>query len=620
VLEPHPSRVRPCTAITIGLSLALACASLALAGRAAAADVRVRFIPSPDATVIGYRAYIAPTAAGVASAPRHWLAGTTPGADGVLEAAVAVPNGTSYVALTAWDGANESSLSNVIAVRPSPPLPGALYWESFSGLTHGSSAPGFQLFDKAGAPVPAAPGAFRVFLTPDPALVDLTGAGRSAVYVPGALEAWATYELRGRMRHDGTSGSISASVMTDFKGRGGYSLVLWTGNSVGLAMLRSPEGRCAGKLTLDASPRTGVWYRFSIAVVPVGPSTIVLARLWAEGTPEPTMWDANCADVSLAAPRTGTIALHRSATLVPSAAYFDDLVVRQLVEPTCIEARSCDDGDPGTTGDVCRRGICQGAPCFTDLDCNDGDLCNGSERCIGFVCRVPLGPALCGYVSLELGRGRSLRSAGRTPLGIGDAMSASLWVRPLDLSQSPQQLLSFGSPPSYDHSLSLSLWGARGDLVLIAQGESAAKRYIYPAALFPGLWQHVGFTWDGDVLRLFVDGVELAPSIITDPEVSLSNVARELAIGASVFTPGVEAIARFGHVALFDRALLPDEVSALHQGRHHLDLREEDLGQGLVHYWRLGEEPALLGHDLGPLPLDLVPLGLAPSDVILDAP
>ncbi len=56
---------------------------------------------------------------------------------------------------------------------------------------------------------------------------------------------------------------------------------------------------------------------------------------------------------------------------------------------------ACDDGDSCTTSDLCNGGACQGQPgacqCQNDSDCatfEDGNLCNGTLRCIEHACAV----------------------------------------------------------------------------------------------------------------------------------------------------------------------------------------------------------------------------------------
>ena len=59
-----------------------------------------------------------------------------------------------------------------------------------------------------------------------------------------------------------------------------------------------------------------------------------------------------------------------------------------------LSGSTCNDGDPGTIGDVCSAGICQGfvPECTSSSQCSDQDACNGAEYCIDNHCvaGVPL--------------------------------------------------------------------------------------------------------------------------------------------------------------------------------------------------------------------------------------
>ncbi len=599
---------------------ALLATLLAVPSLAHAVEAKLRFRPSPDADVIGYRLYVASSSNQVASAAARALTGILPGPNGTFEAMIDLAPGTSYVGLKAWDGKFESALSNVIAITPTntPPIAGASYWQDFGGLESGVTPPGFWVFDQGGDPITSGPGSFRIaYVSGDPVLADYRVQPLRAVYVSGALQAWAGYEFRGRMRHDGVAGSVSASVMTDVSGEGGYSLVMVTTAQGGTASLSSPEGRCQGDLLLDTKPKPGIWYEFVLRSEPVGPSTQVRAKLWTAGSLEPSGWSANCKDDSLEAPRTGTIGVERGNTPGSGFAYWDDFVVVPLFEQTCVEGRACDDGKPATVGDLCRGGICGGSPCFTNQDCGDGVLCNGAERCVTGVCQAASAPVLCSYASVELDGSGYLASSAPASLGFSNAFTISLWLRPLELPTSVQTLIAIGDPAAPVHSVTLSLWSTRGDLLLIQAGQTNTKRYQYPAAIDPDRWQHVAVTWNGTQLRAFVDGGELSPTKLDDPTVYMLNTPRKVSLGATL-TSGSRLVGRLGHVALWNRALSSAERSVVLNGLHDIDLRTGPTG--LLHYWRLGEDLGAIGRDVGPAPVNLQPIGIDASNVVVDAP
>ena len=75
-------------------------------------------------------------------------------------------------------------------------------------------------------------------------------------------------------------------------------------------------------------------------------------------------------------------------------------------------------------------------------------------------------------------------------------------------------------------------------------------------------------------------------------------------------------------------ALGDDEIDEISLGGHALDLRADDgaylASDALLHYWRLGEDPAAVGFDYGPaaISIDLDdPAGnVDAADIVPDAP
>jgi hypothetical protein len=88
-----------------------------------------------------------------------------------------------------------------------------------------------------------------------------------------------------------------------------------------------------------------------------------------------------------------------------------------FVPASACEPLACDDDDPCTADDcgeagcvhavlpdgtacdadggVCASGLCAWVDCFDDAECSNGNLCDGSERCIDYVCtssKAPLCP------------------------------------------------------------------------------------------------------------------------------------------------------------------------------------------------------------------------------------
>jgi hypothetical protein len=189
----------------------------------------------------------------------------TPSADGVYAVAVTVPDAsTVYVAVSAYNAAGESSLSNE-SLRPAddgeaPERPGrgdrgsrrlALSWSEETEL--------HAAFDPRTVPNAAGlelQGRLRI---------DDAGAGIGVTLRDPAF-ADAFYWL-GRDPADGASFSVGSTVSTL---------------------------ECARALP---APEAGAWYRFRFAVLPGARKTLVAAKVWPDGTREPRRW-SRCSDES----------------------------------------------------------------------------------------------------------------------------------------------------------------------------------------------------------------------------------------------------------------------------------------------------------------------------------
>jgi hypothetical protein len=58
------------------------------------------------------------------------------------------------------------------------------------------------------------------------------------------------------------------------------------------------------------------------------------------------------------------------------------------------DGTTCNDGNSSTRYDVCQAGTCRGFACGSDAQCNDGQGCNGVERCVSNTC-VAGTPMVC---------------------------------------------------------------------------------------------------------------------------------------------------------------------------------------------------------------------------------
>ncbi|HHV44295.1 MAG TPA: LamG domain-containing protein [Firmicutes bacterium] len=94
-------------------------------------------------------------------------------------------------------------------------------------------------------------------------------------------------------------------------------------------------------------------------------------------------------------------------------------------------------------------------------------------------------------------------------------------------------------------------------------GSSMGSKYAVTdaGAVVPGQWYHVAATWDGDRMRIFLDGVEVANTLYLD---ELEHTSGHLGIGALVRTTALDNIGQYFHgyireIRISDRALDPSE-------------------------------------------------------------
>jgi hypothetical protein len=204
----------------------------------------------------------------------------TASSDGVYAVAVSVPDAsTVYVAVSAYNGAGESGVSNE-SLRPAGEA------EPPGEAPQAGHRPGPRPGRPASGP---GRGAGRLGLSWD------EDSELHASLDPRAVPNGGGLELRGRVRIDASGAGIGVTLRDPSLADAFY----WLG--------RDPEPgapftvastvsalECASELPV---PEAGAWYRFRFAVLPGARRTRVAAKVWPEGTREPKRW-ARCDDGS----------------------------------------------------------------------------------------------------------------------------------------------------------------------------------------------------------------------------------------------------------------------------------------------------------------------------------
>ena len=153
-------------------------------------------------------------------------------------------------------------------------------------------------------------------------------------YVGNGSAQWTNYRYTGRMRMSGSKDGIGVTFFSDFPNSNAYYRLR---SESGGSFYLSPHGAgiaCTGTTDSGVVPVANTWYRFKIEVQDTGSLTDVKARVWADGTSEPSSWQVSCTD-SGTRRVAGTVGLWSVVGSVDTGSkYWDDLAVEPLSSTT----------------------------------------------------------------------------------------------------------------------------------------------------------------------------------------------------------------------------------------------------------------------------------------------
>jgi YD repeat-containing protein len=157
--------------------------------------------------------------------------------------------------------------------------------------------------------------------------------GSSAVYSHYAIPGWASwqdYEYTGRLKMSDADSGIGLVVYSRYPAgeQQAYILRRYAGTPDTESFHLAASGTSlAGDLQTGVTPQPGTWYHFRVQVI-TGPERMtVRARVWAAGSAEPGVWQAEAYDESGTRLTAGAVGVR---TYGPGSKYFDDLLARPL--------------------------------------------------------------------------------------------------------------------------------------------------------------------------------------------------------------------------------------------------------------------------------------------------
>jgi len=196
--------------------------------------------------------------------------------------------------------------------------------------------------------------------------------------------AWSTYSYTGRMMIASSSGGIGVTVLSDYPNSDAYYRLRRGPFSGGYAFHvdAHPDSNqhLQGTTTTTVTPAANAWYRFRFDVVVGATRTELRARLWTDGSAEPSTWNIDCYDESATRRTAGTVGIWSMGS---GGKYWDDLAV---------SVSGCDDDSDGDgtvdCADPCANdpakvlpGVCGcGVP---DVDTDHDNLIDCQDPCVG---------------------------------------------------------------------------------------------------------------------------------------------------------------------------------------------------------------------------------------------
>ncbi len=292
---------------------------------AAAQDVELAWLPPAAGAVAGYNVYVAPASGGpVVAAPIDVGRPTVDGA-GIARARISVePSMSLNIEMTSYDSSRrESARSNRVTLTRRSEYTEAPIWSTnFSSAPIGAIAPGFI---GSGFAVTQFPAGNRVLGVPN-----ATGFPVARFLSSGG---WKPYELSGRMYMQPGSRRAGVAVRVALAGRGGdpFGAGFRLGGDATGAFSVQPNAGLS--LACASSESTGVpalalrWFRFRVRYTEPDDRSRVRAKVWPDGTAEPSSWQVDCWTADLPAVDSGVFALYRDGS---GAVYWDDLVVQTV--------------------------------------------------------------------------------------------------------------------------------------------------------------------------------------------------------------------------------------------------------------------------------------------------
>jgi len=144
-------------------------------------------------------------------------------------------------------------------------------------------------------------------------------------YVSSESAGWSAYEFRGRMLITDPNGGIGVTVHSQYPNTDAYYRIMrWGDGDFYMEPHPYPTPIDCESSRTGVVPQIDRWYRFRLEVVPGEVSTSIRAKVWQDGTSEPTTWQVRCEDLLSDRLDSGTVGVW---SMSRGSKYWDDLEV-----------------------------------------------------------------------------------------------------------------------------------------------------------------------------------------------------------------------------------------------------------------------------------------------------
>lgn len=297
-----------------------------------AVQVKIKFSPSPDARAVGHNIYYGTSSSfsskiDIGKATSFLISNLEEGT-------------TYYFAATAYDrNKKESRFSDIVSYHipgqsqrgddgPSQPDNNAGasdFMEDFENYLYGSNPPDW-LDTAAGNSMIEDNRLFNVFEIGNNMVLGTrsTLLNIHSHHIKSYIDDLSSFEYTGRMMMTDPNGGIGVTFLSRYPFSDTYYRLRCTRHNSSFHIAPHPHGssNVYGIIDTGVIAEANTWYRFRIRVDNMGTRNEILAKVWPEGSSEPSRWQVEAYDNSSERLVSGTIGVWSGHA---GAKYWDDL-------------------------------------------------------------------------------------------------------------------------------------------------------------------------------------------------------------------------------------------------------------------------------------------------------